>query len=317
MNLSKRVFEITEPELRYAKQLGVNHIIGYLPKGDWGFLEFVQLRKFVESYELNLSAIGSPPPSLMKEIMHASNRRDESIGELCIFIRDMGKAGIPVLAYTFNLLGQSWRWRAGLSGGGRGDAGVQSFDYDLVKDAPHSSLGEIAESEVWNRLEYFLERVAPVAEEAGVRLACHPDDPPVPALGGVARVQKSVSDLQRLINIVPSPSNGLLFCVGTVAEMGEDVIDAAQRFIEQKKVFIIHFRNIKLLPGDSLRFDETSIDEGDLDMVSLMRALHEMKYDGLIDPDHAPVHVGDSQWGRHRGFAYAIGYMKALQQHMG
>lgn len=202
----------------------------------------------------------------------------------------------------------------GSTGGARGDAGVISFDYELVKDAPHTELGCVDADEVWRRFTAFAERVMPVAEKVGVRLACHPDDPPVPELRGISRIFSSVDGLPRLIETVPSPSNGLNFCQGTMGEAGEDMEAAIGRLIPTGKVFVVHFRNIHRLPGPSLRYDETFIDDGDMDMISSMQLYDEMGYDGLIDPDHAPVMEGDGQWNRERGFAHSIGYMTAVKQ---
>lgn len=317
MKISKRVAEITGPELKFAKQMGVNHIIGYMPEERaqpcWEFLDMVQTRKFVESYGLELAALGCPPSAIMKEIMNAGPRRDEQIANFCTCVRNMGKAGIPVLGYSFSVMSNWGRWREGLSGGGRGDAGLMSFDYELVKEAPLSEIGRVSADEMWDRLTYFLERVVPVAEQSGVKLACHPDDPPVPELRGVARILSSVDGLKRLIEIAPSPYNGLLFCQGTVAEMGDDVMEAIRYFGKRKRIFIVHFRNIQRLPGSALNYDEVFIDEGDVDMFQAMKAYADVGYDGLLDPDHAPVVVGDSQWGRHRGLAFALGYMSALK----
>jgi len=318
MRFTKRIWDWSPGELRYARQLGLTHIIGHMPQdpsaADWDFLDFVQMKKYTEAFGLELAAIESPPPGVMEEILQAGPRRDWAIARFCSLVEDMGRAGIPVLGYHFSVLGNWGRWRQGLSGGGRGDAGVMSFDYDLVKDAPLTELGEVSEEEMWDRFRYFAERVMPAAEKAGVKLACHPDDPPVPVLRGIARILSSVDGLKRLVETVPSPSNGLTFCQGTVAEMGVDVLEATRYFLRYRKIFIVHFRNVRRLPGDGLKYDEVFIDEGDVDTAQAMRTYIEMGYDGLMDPDHAPVMEGDTQFGRHRGYAYSIGYMTALRK---
>lgn len=317
MKITMRVSKPTDENLRFAKQLGVNHIIAYVDDAtstSWEFLELLRLKRHVERYGLEVVAIGSPPARSMQQVLLASPERNRAIGDICTCIQNMGRVGIPILGYNFSYTGTWGRWREGLSGGGRGDAGLMSFDYDLVKDAPLTEAGLISAEEMRERLTYFLERVLPVAEEAAVKLACHPDDPPAPVLRGIARIHSSVSGLKRLIETVPSPSNGILFCLGTVAEMGEDVYDAIRYFCERDKVFVVHFRNIRRYPGPSLRFDEVFIDEGDVDMLRALRTFREAGYAGPIDPDHAPVMVGDSQWGRERGRAFAIGYMRAMMQ---
>jgi len=166
---------------------------------------------------------------------------------------------------------------------------------------------------MWERLIYFLKRVLPVAEDAGVKLACHPDDPPAPELRDIARIQTNVADFKRLVEAVPSPSNRLTFCVGTVAETGGDVINAIKYFGARRQISVVHFRNVRRLSKDILNYDEAFIDNGDLDMLEVLRTLAEVEYDGLLDPDHAPVLETDSQWGRQRGYAHAYGYIAGLR----
>ena len=318
MHISKRIWDWSAPELRYARQLGVRHIIGSVPgemaKPAWESSDILQLRKRAESHGLELAAIENPPAAVMRQIVLAGPNRDRAIADFCTCLQNMGRAGIHVLCYSFALNPCWWRWLEGLSGGGRGDAGLMSFDSDRVKDAPVGEAGKVSADQMWNRFTYFAERVIPAAEKAGVKLACHPDDPPVPVLRGAARILSDLEGMRRLIETVPSPNNGLLFCQGTVAEMGVDVIKAIRWFLERRKIFVVHFRNIRRLAGPGVKYDEVFIDEGDADMAEAMRAYAEYGYDGLIDPDHAPVMETDSQWGRHRGYAFSIGYMTALKQ---
>ncbi len=185
---------------------------------------------------------------------------------------------------------------------------MTSFDYDQVKDAPLSAMGKVSEEEVWENYTYFLKQVIPVAEEAGVKMGLHPDDPPVPVLSSTARIFGSVEALKRAVEIVPSDYNGLEFCQGTIAEMGADILETICYFGGRKKIFYVHFRNVK---GVIPKFDESFIDDGDVDMLKAMRAYKEVDFDGPIMPDHTPKVVGDTPWG-HRGRAFAVGYIKAL-----
>ncbi len=191
---------------------------------------------------------------------------------------------------------------------GRGGAVVRHFDYGKAKRAPSDPVFPASAEEVWERIAYFLQRVVPVAERAGVRLACHPDDPPVPTLKGETRVLGTLEGLKRLIDIVPSEANGLNFCQGTVAEMGVDVIEAIRYFGSRSKIHHVHFRNVK---GSVPRFEEAFIDDGDVDMLEALRAYKEVGYRGTIMPDHWPQVVGDSPLIAR---AHALGYMKALMQ---
>ena len=307
--------ELTEENMRYAKQLGVTHIIVEGPRlGDRGVLEFIDLlrvRKFIESYGLEVGGIENLPQDHWDKVLHGAPGRDEQIKNVCETVENMGRAGFPILGYYFSVAGVWGHWRSYESGGGRGGAGIKSFDYDLVKDAPTVETGPVTREEMWDRLIYLLERVIPVAERAGVRLAAHPDDPPAEELRGTGRILVSHEALKRLIEAVPSPSNGLEFCQGTVAEMGpEKAIDAIRYFGERRRIIYVHFRNVS---GAFPKFDEVFIDEGDVDMLAAMRAYKEVGFDGVMTPDHSPRVAGDTPY-RHRGMAYALGYMKALMK---
>ena len=306
---------LSAENLRYAKQLGVTHIIVHTPRlGNRGVLEFLQLlqmRKFIEAHGLAFAGIENLPPDHWDKILHATPGRDEQIQNVCETLRNMGRAGVPILGYCFSIVGVWGHWRAYTAGGGRGDCGIKSFDYDLAKDAPVVDTGPVSGDEMWDRLAYFLERVVPVAEEAGVKLAAHQDDPPVDILRGTGRLLTSHENMQRLLDTVPSPSNGLEFCQGTVAEMGTDrVIDAIRHFGSQKKIFYVHFRNVR---GQFPKFDEVFIDEGDVDMFEAMQAYREVGFNGVLTPDHSPRIEGETGY-RHRGMAFSLGYMRALMQ---
>lgn len=306
---------LTEENLQYAKQLGVTHVIIHGPRfGERGVLEFIELlrtRKFIESHGLAVAGIENLPADHWDKVLQGAPGRDEQIKKICETIENMGRAGIPILGYYFSIAGVWGHWRAYDSGGGRGDAGLKSFDYDLVKDAPVVETGRVSVEEMWDRLAYFLERVVPVAEDAGVKLAAHQDDPPAEELRGTGRLLTSHEGMKRLIETVPSPNNGLEFCQGTVAEMGPDrAVDAIRYFGGQGKIFYVHFRNVR---GQFPKFDEVFIDEGDVDMFEAMRAYKEVGFDGVIIPDHAPRVAGDSDH-RRQGVTFALGYMKALMQ---
>ena len=241
---------LTKENLQFAQQMGVTHIVVHGPQlGDAGVLDYfemLRMKKFVDSFGLELCAIENLPGDHMHPITHATPERDAQLDKICTSIENMGKVGIPILGYYFSLAGVSGHWRAYGSGGGRGDAGLKSFDYDLVKDAPPIVDESVSVEEMWARMAYFLERVVPVAENAGVKLAAHQDDPPAESLFGTGRLLTNHDAMQRLIDLVPSPCNGLEFCQGTVAEMGPDkTIDAIRRFGSQDKIFYVHFRNVR------------------------------------------------------------------------
>ena len=247
--------------------------------------------------------------------------RDEQIENCQKTIRNIGAAGIPI--FTYNMHAMRF-YRTCRHVPGRGGALATSFDIELAKNAPPLAGGPgvdtslipeshrrpISDEEMWDNLTYFLKAVVPVAEESGVKLALHPDDPPIPSIGGVARIMRSPEAFRRAVEIVPSDNNGLLFCQGCFAEMGADVIEEIRYFGNRRKIFSVHFRNIR---GTAENFAETFPDDGRVDMFAAMKAYKEVGFDGLMSPDHSLHIVGDTAWG-HRYWAYAIGHMKGLKK---
>ena len=157
-------------------------------------------------------------------------------------------------------------------------------------------------------MTYFLKAVIPVAEEAGVQMALHPDDPPISPIAGVARVFRSHEALQRFIEIVPSTANGLTFCTGTIDAMPEDVYEAIRFFGSRGKIFHVHFRNVT---GPVPKFSETFIGAGRVDMMEAMKAFYEAGVDAPVVEDHVPV-LEEGSGKQYRARAHAMGYIKAL-----
>jgi mannonate dehydratase len=168
----------------------------------------------------------------------------------------------------------------------------------------------IQEEQLWENLAYFLSRVIPVAEEAGVRMALHPDDPPIPEpLGGAARIVSTLEQYKHIFNLVPSASNAMLFCQGCVTEMGVDVAQAIREIGALGKIVYVHFRNVRGTPRD---FQEVFLDEGDVDMVKMMETYRDVGFNGPFMMDHTPDFAhGQTFWAGH---AFAAGYIRALIQ---
>jgi mannonate dehydratase len=187
--------------------------------------------------------------------------------------------------------------------------------WNMVYDpsAPKGTLAPISHEELWERVAFFLEEVVPVAEEAGVKLAAHPDDPPVPTMRGQPRLVYQPQLYQRLLDLKPSPANALEFCLGTLEEMenlGEkDIYDFIDDYSSQGKLAYVHFRNVK---GNVPNYQETFVDEGDLNMLRVLRILKKNNFEGVLIPDHTPQMTCGAPW--HAGMAYAMGYMKAALQ---
>ena len=321
MKLCLGVQELLEDDLKFAAQLGVTHL--KLMGGDFldeqrrGPLQpdrFLKAKERIEAHGLKVGVVLLPqePGSQFWNVRLGRPGRDGEIEDVCRTIGLLGKLGVPVVEYVFNVVG-CWGYSGKGNTWGRGEAIITHFDYGTCKGAPAEPGQEASAEEMWDRLTYFLERVVPAAEAAEVRLACHPSDPPVPRLRGEERILASIADLKRLIEIVPSEANGLNFCQGTVAEMGADVIEAIHYFGSRDKINHVHFRNVR---GRVPCYDEVFIDEGDTDMLEAMRAYKEVGYTGTLMPDHTPRIAGDTPYG-HRGRAYALGYIKALMHAVG
>jgi mannonate dehydratase len=302
--------------------LGVNYICSRLPSAkfdeQWSVDGLTHLRERVERFGITLDMV--PLPMSSNPIARAENpnillgkspERDKEIDDICQMIRNASKAGIPSLKYNLTFLGVPRTE----STPGRGGARYSTFVYDQAKqDPPLTEAGVVGEEPYWERITYFLSRVIPVADEYKVRMACHPQDPGMPrgkGFRGVETVLGSVDGLKRFIAISPSPYHGLNFCQGTVSEMlakpGQEIYDVIRYFGSRKKIFNVHFRNIR---GGFLHFQETFIDDGDVDMLKAMRAYKEVGFDGMMMPDHVPAIDGDARGAQ--AFAFTFGYIKAL-----
>ena len=304
--------ELDDERLQFAKQLGVECLIWHTPDlpgdGYWRFQDLLRMRTRVDAAGLELYAIENMPRNFYDKVRHGLPGRDEQIENVQKTIRNIGRAGIPVLGYDWMLVGV---WRTEASPTGRGGARVTKYDHAQAEKAPLYELGAFDDDTMWANYEYFVKAVVPVAEEEGVRLALHPDDPPTPSIRGTARIFRSTEAYKRVISIVDSPSNCLEFCQGTVSEWcqtPEELYDAIRFFVSRRKITYVHFRNVR---GVVPKFEETFIDEGKIDMLQAMRAYKESDFDGVFIVDHTPGVVGDTRWG-HRGRAFGLGYIRAL-----
>lgn len=301
---------------------GVNHICSRLPSArfdeNWSVEGLSRLRERVEAAGVALDMV--PLPMSSNPVARAENPaillgkapdRDREIDGICQMIRNTSRARIPALKYNLTLLGVVRTE----STPGRGGARYSTFAYaDAKQDPPLTEAGMVGADEYWERITYFLERVIPVAAEYKIRMACHPQDPGMPkgkGFRGVETVLGSVDGLKRFVDIAASPYHGLNFCQGTVSEMldrpGKQIFDVIRYFGTRKKIFNVHFRNIR---GGFLRFQETFIDDGDVDMLAALRVYKEVGYDGMVMPDHVPTIAGDARGAQ--AFAFTFGYIKAL-----
>jgi mannonate dehydratase len=313
-----------EQMLMFWRRHGVEHICGYPDREEesqsWTADALRRLRERCEKHGVSLDMVQFPfmssasiDRSGRKAIMMGQEpERQREIDEACAIIRNSAAAGIPAIKYNLNLLGVL---RTSPTPG-RGGTRYSTWRLAEAKeDPPLTRAGVVTADAAWERITYFLERVVPVAEEHRIRLACHPHDPGVPARGfrGVVRVLGTVDGMKRLVEIKASPYHGLNLCLGTTAEMLQnpavEIHDVIRYFGAKKKIFNIHFRNIKGRRDD---FQEVFPDEGDMDMPKVMKTLREVDYPYMVMPDHMPSHPDDPR--SLQAFAFGYGYIKALIQ---
>ena len=301
--------ELSHERLSFARQLGATGVQLNTPvlpgEKHWELNDLLWLRRRCESYGLRLEALENTPISFYDKAMLGLRGRDEQIEQYQATIRNLGAAGIPILGYHWMPNGV---WRTGWTTPGRGGARVSSFDMGLVQRDVLTHGRVFTADEMWENYAYFMKAVVPVAEEAEVKLALHPDDPPVPSLGGVARLFHTFEGFKRAMEIAPSPNSGLDFCMGCWSEMGPGVIEAIRYFGERGKIVYVHFRDVQ---GTVPCFQECFLGEGNVDVIAAMRALKEVGFTGFLLDDHVPHIVDDTEWG-HRARAHAIGYIQAL-----
>jgi mannonate dehydratase len=247
----------------------------------------------------------------MAEIKKGTLGRDLEISLVQNALQGMGAAGIPILGYNWKLLRSPWL-RSGTTPG-RGAAAYISFDYDEYLKKPADSVSPpLSEEQLLANITYFLKAAIPIAEKSGVRMALHPDDPPVPygtpPLAGAAHIVSNFDQYHRIFGIVESPSNGMLFCQGCVTEMKDvDVYDAIRHMGSIDKIVMVHFRNVR---GSFPRFQETFVDNGDVDMFRAMQAYRDVGFKGPFALDHSPQFPGSEIANR----AFVTGYLRGLIQ---
>src|SRR5215469_2548012 len=291
------------------------------PEQIWTTQELTSLRAGIENAGLTLAAIENLDPAYWYDILLDGPQRSQQIEKVKTIIRRMGEAGIPVLGYNFSIAGVSGRVATPSGRGGALTVGMDGPADDLPipngmvwnmvydADAPLGTLASISHDELWRRLQRFLEDVLPVAEQSGVRLAAHPDDPPMSTLRKQPRLVYQPWMYQKLIDLAASPSNALEMCVGTLAEMTDgNVYEAVDQYSKQGKIAYLHLRNVV---GKVPHYRETFIDEGDVDMLRILAILHRNLFDGVIIPDHCPQMSCSAPW--HAGMAHTLGFMLAAK----
>jgi mannonate dehydratase len=299
---------------KLAKQAGVDLAVGGLPfdslkpgEAPWDLAPLQRMKLGYEDGGFKLAVIEARPP--LNKAKRGLRGRDEEIASVCTLLENMSKLGVPVWCYEWMT---DFNWlRTNVATPSRGGSVVTSFDSAKVTKEP-TEFGPISEDELWTNLGYFLDKVLPVAERYKIKLAMHPDDPPLSPIRGVGRIMRSIDNYQRLIDMRPSPMNGITLCQGNFTLMTDDLPAAIRKFAS--KIFFVHFRDVK---GTPERFEETWHDAGKTDMLACMRAYRDVGFSGVLRPDHVPTVEGDSN--ENAGYSaigrlYAIGYIRGLRQ---
>jgi mannonate dehydratase len=340
---------LTRDNFQFARQAGATHIVAHLvdyfkgaantarnnqPTGSesgwglagdpnqlWSLEELVELRKEVNAAGLQLEAIENFDPAHWHDVLLDGPRKSQHLDNVKTIIRRLGQAGIPIMGYNFSIAGVCGRTHAPYARGNAMSVGMEGpcdtpipngMAWNMVYDssAPKGTVASATSEELWKRLQNFLGEVLPVAEEAGVTLAAHPDDPPMPTMRGQPRLVYQPRLYQRLLDLKPSKANQLEFCLGSIAEMTDgDIYESVDLYSRQQKLAYVHFRNVT---GKVPRYRETFIDDGDIDMLRVLRILKKNQYEGVLIPDHTPQMTCAAPW--HAGMAYALGYMRAALQ---
>lgn len=296
-------------------QLGVTNVIASLPRSEdgsrlvWNLDSLTAMKQRFEDAGFTILAIEASPP--MDKIRLGLPGREEEIEGVCELLTNMGKLGIPVWCWNWMAV-MNWL-RTSVDTPTRGGALVTAYNHAEMSQEL-TDAGVVTEERLWENFEYFMPRVVPVAERAGVKMALHPDDPPVSPIRGIGRIFRHPDAFQRAIDTVPSDCNGITFCQGCFAEMGVDIPAAIRRFGNQGKIHFVHFRDVR---GTADNFMETFHDDGQTNMLEAMRTYREIGFDGPMRPDHVPTMEGDpnDQPGYTRlGRLFAIGYIKGLME---
>lgn len=289
---------------RLAAQVGVTDFVTRYP-GVETFDRLAATHERAAAFGLRLSVVEGYLP--LDKIILGQPGRDDQIAEIARLIVHMGRLGISILCYNFMLA--DWT-RTNTNIITRGGALTNGFDLAQMQGRMVPVDRRITAEQLWQNLEYFLQRVVPVAEDAGVKLAMHPDDPPLPELMGAAQIMHEPAAFERLAQLAPSPANGMCFCQGTFAEMGVDIPATIQRLAPL--IHYVHFRDVR---GTAEKFEEPFHDDGQTDMAAAMRAYHRIGFSGIMRPDHVPTlegEAGDGGGYSMLGRLFAVGYMRGL-----
>ncbi|MEZ5412808.1 MAG: mannonate dehydratase [Opitutaceae bacterium] len=299
-----------DANLRTLTQIGVEHYCYYGTSSDPA--DYTAAKENAERNGLRMSVVEHGP--VMDLIVMGKPGRDAQIEDYKRVIAHLGKLGVDTLCYNFmpQITKDAMVMRTSFQTEERGGAHTSSFDLTKFDNERRTAEGVTTDEQMWDNLDYFLQRIVPVAEEAGVKLAMHPDDPPLSPMWGLARIMRSVENYDRLFAINPSPVNGMTMCMGCFAELCVDLSKTIRHF--RDRIHFVHFRDVAGTLND---FHETFPDNGPNDMVALFKVYKEIGYTGFIRVDHVPKlaieATSDEGYGL-PGHIFAIGYLKGLME---
>ena len=315
---SQKGMGVTDEAIRGVVQIGVYHVLGGGPPNlPW---KASDLQEAFDKLNAGGVALGNLMINISDDVIYRRQGRDESIEKIKESIQAAGKVGIPVVEYNFYAHRAMEAYYERL---GRGGAGITSVDYDRMKDLPPlPQQGAHDLTEMWANISYFLKAVIPTAEKSNVRMALHPNDPPVPLSRGSQQIMGSLAGWKHLIEIVNSPSNGITFDCGVTREMGEDPVKVCRYFGSRDRINHMHFRGPHI-QTPYVKYDEGFLDEGDVNLFAVMRELIRQKYTFEFYPEHpraldydrarGPI-PGYPGGGGYAGNVYDIAYGKAMLQ---
>lgn len=311
------VRNITPEAMRAVKQIGVSHVLSGGPQVPW---EADQLKTIVDTLRSGGLELGNLMIAGFPDTLYGKEGRDEEIEKFKASIRAAGKVGLPVIEYNFYAHRAIEGYYEEI---GRGGAGLTAFDNDRIKDLPPlPKEGVHSIDEMWRNVSYFLKAVIPVAEQSNVRLALHPNDPPVALSRGSGQIMGTVEGWRRLVSIVNSPANGITFDCGVTREMGHDPVEVCHYFASRDRINHVHYRNVRVREPYN-KYTEVFIDDGENNMLAVMRELVANKYTRMIYPEHeraldydrtVGIHNQYPGGGGYAGMVYDIAYARAMLQ---
>jgi mannonate dehydratase len=342
----------TDENLAFARQVGATHIVAHFVGGRPGdsieelqklpgfatyadderyTLEGIRAAKAqVNAAGLELFSVENFEPADWYDVLLDGPLRDVQMQRVKDVVRNVGANGIPTMGYNFSIAGVWGRPMAPSARGGAMSATYANtpqtpipkgmvwnavYDQELydrsVRDGDY--LEPISSEQLWDRYTRFLNEIIPVAEEAGVTMALHPDDPPLEVLRDTPRLIFRAELYDRMLGLSSSSANAMEFCVGTLSEMpDQDIYEVVEKYVATGRIQYVHLRNVV---GRVPDYRESFIDDGYVDMQRILRILHEGGFDGVVIPDHTPFPTCDAPW--HAGMAYALGWIRASMKAIG